>query len=146
MPALTPYRHVSSYLTHLNIFATSRTRALLGTYTLLGSYTSTTNAPVAGYRWLREGTVLAAFSDKYVYPNPSGNASGNEVGVLEDRVEYPTEKGATYNPICTVVLGGGPVYLNENVLTDGGTFGSVQSNTKTNLESRGIRFIKATRV
>lgn len=144
MPALTPYRHVSSYLTHLTIIAGGT--PLKGTYTLLGSYTSPTNAPVSGYRWLREGTVLAALDDKYVYPNPLGNAAGNEVGVLEDRVEYPTDLGATYNPICTVIEGGGPVILNENVLTDGGTFGSVQATTKTNLESRGIRFRKGYRV
>lgn len=145
MSALTPYRHVSSYLTHLNIFAVSRERALLGTYTLKGSYASTTNTPVSGYRWLREGTVLA-HDGTYVYPNPSGNTTGNEVGVLEDRVEYPDELGDDYAALCTVVLGGGPVILNENYCTDGGTFGTVQATTKTNLESRGIRFLKGTRV
>lgn len=144
MPALTPYRHVSSYLTHLTIIAAGT--PLKGTYTLLGSYTSETNAPVSGYRWLMEGTVLAAFDDKYVYANPLGNALGNEVGVLEDRVEYPAVMGADYNPICTVIEGGGPVILNEEVCTDGGTFGSVQATTKTNLESRGIRFRKGYRV
>ena len=142
MAALTPYRHASSYLTQLTIFVSDRNKALLGTYTLKGSYTSTTNCPVSGYRWIREGTVLA-HDGTYVYPNPSGNAAGNEVGVLEDRVLYPTELGDDYNPICTVVLD--YAWLNEQVLTDGGTFGTVQANTRTNLGGR-IRFVAGYRV
>lgn len=143
MAGLTPFRKVSSYLTTLNIFVSDRKKALLGTYTLMGSYTSTTNTPVDGYRWLREGTVLA-HDGTYAYPNPSGNAAGNEVGVLEDRVLYLESLGADYNPICTVVLA--DAWLNEQVLTDGGTFGSVQANTKTNLRNRNIHFIKGARV
>lgn len=128
----TPFRLVSSYKTHLNIFVSDRDKALLGTYTLMGSYTSVTNTPVSGYRWLREGTVLA-HDGTYVYPNPSGGSTGI-VGVLEDRVLYPEDLGATYNPICTVVLDW--ARLNANVLTDGGSFGSVQAATRAALAGR----------
>jgi hypothetical protein len=143
MPGHTPYRKASSYLTTLNMWVSDRLKATLGTYTLMGSYTSTTNTPVAGYRWLREATVLA-HNGTYVYPNPSGGSTGI-VGVLEDRVMYPEELGADYNPICTVLLMG-PAILNKNVITDGGTFGSVQAATETALAGKNIHFIAGTRI
>lgn len=141
MASTTPYRHVSSYKTHLNIFVSDRNKALLGTYTLKGSYASTTYTPVPGYRWVREGTVLA-HDGTYVYPNPSGGSTGI-VGVLEDRVLYLDELGDSYHALCTVVLD--YAWLNEQVLTDGGTFGTVQDASKTALAGR-IRFVQGYRV
>ena len=141
MTSTTPYRYVSSYKTHLTIFVSDRNKALLATYTLKGSYAATTNTPVPGYRWLREGTVLA-HDGTYVYPNPSGGSSGI-VGVLEDRVVYMDELGDAYEALCTVVMDW--AVLNENVCTDGGTFGSVQDATKTALANR-IRFVPGARV
>lgn len=142
MASNTPYRYVSSYKTHLTIFVSRREQAIIGTYTLKGSYASTTNTPVSGYRWLREGTVLA-HDGTYVYPNPAAGSTGI-VGVLEDRVLYMDELGDDYAALCSVVMG--EAWLNENVCTDGGTFGTVTAAVKTALSDKGIRFVDGARV
>jgi len=124
----------------LQLFA-SDVGKVIGTYTLNGTYLSTTNSPDQGFKWLREGTVLAYDSSTgMVYPK---TATGNTVGILHQRVVVPIQVDTPpYHPAVDVILAG---WVREAVCTDNGTFGSVTADTKSDLSGR-VFFVSGDRL